>query len=93
MARKPQRLQPQLQPPLPSLLQRLWRNAWSDVWGFITVAAGILSTGFSYIGSIVSDPSVKDTLNELKLPAYVGLAIAVIGAVTVISAEHPAGDS
>ena len=70
----------------PSLLHRLWRNAWADVWGFITVVAGTAGTGISYIGTVVSDPSVKSTLEEMNLPAIVML---VIGVITVIAVEHP----
>ena len=49
--------------------------------------AGTAGTGISYVSTIVSDPSVKSTLEEMKLPAIVMLAIGVI---TVIAVEHPA---
>lgn len=86
----PKRLQPQLQP---SRLQRLWREAWSDVWGYFTIAVAGISSSFSYLGGIVNNSSVQAALDKISLPVWAGLIIAVIGAVTVISAEHPAGNS
>lgn len=74
-------------------LQRLWREAWSDVWGYTTVVIAGFGTSFSYLGNLLSDPSVKAALDKISLPVWAGLVIAVIGAVTVISAEHPAGNS
>lgn len=76
-----------------NLVQRLWHEAWSDIWGYITIGIGGICSCFSYLGSVVNDPNVQTTLSELKLPAIAGLIIAIIGAVTVISAEHPAGNT
>lgn len=71
-----------------SLTSRLWHNAWSDVWGILIAAGGIVSSSVSYMGHIVNNPSVQDSLSKLSLPVWVGLAIAVLGAITWVSAEH-----
>lgn len=79
--------------PQPSLLQRLWRNAWSDVWGYATILGSGLWTSLSYVSNLVDNQGVRDALNQIKLPAEFALVIALIGAVTVISAEHGTRDS
>lgn len=85
-----QKLLPQSQS---SRLERLWREAWTEAWGFFTIISGAFVTGFHYLGSVVTNSGVQSALEKISLPQWVGLLLAVIGAVTVISAEHPSRDS
>lgn len=81
MARKSQ------PPQLPSLLHRLWHNAWSDIWGIGTAAAGGIGASMHWVGTVVSDPHVQETVNSLNIPTL-GLILTLIGLITYISAEH-----
>jgi hypothetical protein len=74
--------------PQPSLLRKLWVEAWTETWGYLNIIVGLFITGLSSIAEVVTSPSVKDALSSVAMPAYVGLAIAVIGAVTIMSAQH-----
>lgn len=42
-----------------------------------------------YLGNIVNDPSVRSAIAALDAPVWIGLGVAVLGAVTLLSMSHP----
>lgn len=57
----------------------------------MAVAAAML--GLHEINHVINNSDVKSALEKLELPVYVVLGLAIIGAVTFLSADHENVDS
>ena len=66
----------------------LWHDSWSNLWGWIKVGVGAVALGVQQIGHLVSNSDVKNAIDNLHIDPRIALAIAILGAITIISAEH-----
>lgn len=69
-------------------LVKVWHKNWTKSWGYAKLAVGGVMAGGHYAGQLVGNPDVKAALDPLHLDPKVLLALALLGAVTVLSAEH-----
>lgn len=66
-----------------------WVKSWTRLWGSLKLLAGSLFAVGMYLGNIVNDPSVRSAIAALDAPVWIGLGVAVLGAVTLLSMSHP----
>ena len=64
------------------MFRKFWEEKWTHWWAAIQIA---FAAG---VQPVLNDPGVKDYIHQLNLPIWVGLALAVMGAVTFLSMEH-----
>lgn len=86
----PRRQQFLLQPlPQPKTLwDKIWHDAWTKSLGVAqAIGAGILAI-IPEIGRVVHDPNFQDALKSVELPGAVLLGLAILGAITYVSAEQ-----
>jgi len=95
-SRSKSRTRPQpLLPPQPQHLRplhELWVKPWTRAFGVAKVVLGGLVVSsqevFHYIGKMVTDPSVRVSLDSLQLPVWFGLTLTVLGFITLASMPH-----
>jgi len=49
---------------------------------------GSVLSSLHYLGTLVNDPGVHGYIEKLEPPVWVGLALAILGAMTLASMEH-----
>lgn len=73
-------------------LKSIWTKNWSAAWGWSKVAAGsavaVIPTVSHSLGSVLNDARVSSSIDQLHLDPKVGLGLAVLGVITLISVEH-----
>jgi hypothetical protein len=65
-----------------------WQEQWTALWGWSKITAGGILASLSLAGQVVADPYVRGAIDNLHLPAWVGLGIAAFGVVTLLSMAH-----
>jgi len=69
-------------------LSNAWHKSWAKHWGVAKLATGGLALGTHYIGQVVNNSDVKAAIDALHIDPKLMLGLAVLGAVTIVSAEH-----
>lgn len=75
-------------PNIKQWLKEIWTKSWTRAFGIAKITAGCTIAIGTYIGNIVNDPGVRDAFHQLNVPTWVGLGIAVLGAMTLLSMAH-----
>lgn len=68
-------------------LRQLWRDSWTKVWGWSKVIVGAGTAFVPVVANVTQDGNVRQQIEKLDLP-YIGLALALIGAITLVSMSH-----
>lgn len=72
--------------------KNVWVESWSKIWGRIQVATGIvilcLQTILPYVGDILNDPTLKNTIPDFLVSPSVAAGISIIGGITLIARRH-----
>lgn len=69
-------------------LKAAWSKSWTTVLGWIKIWFGITLAVGSYIGHMFNDPGVQTALSKLDIPAEIGMGIAILGAIVLLSEAH-----
>ena len=56
---------------------------------YAVIGSGIVYQSVYYLGGLVSDANVKAELDKLNFPAWVGLAFAILGFMTIAARLRP----
>lgn len=78
-----------------SILQKFedfWKKEWTAFWGWTKVTAGLIVAAVPVvsqgIGTILNEPKVQAAIDQLHLDPKIGLGLAALGAVTLVSMAH-----
>lgn len=65
-----------------------WHRNWSATWGWTKVAAGSVTALVPAVGHVLNDSRVNSYIDQLHLDPKVGLGLAALGVITLISVDH-----
>lgn len=68
--------------------KNVWHKSWTKALGVSKMLVGGALAAVPHLSSVASDPGVKEVLTKMELPLYVALGLAVLGAITWLSAER-----
>lgn len=73
-------------------IKDFWHTEWTAFWGWTKVTAGAVIAIFPpmlhYLGGILNDPKVQAALDQLHMDPKIGLGLAALGAITLLSMSH-----
>lgn len=71
-----------------SKLKVIWTHSWTSALGWAKVWLGLGMAAASYVGHISNDPGVQAAMSKISVSAEIGLGLAVLGALVLISESH-----
>lgn len=66
--------------------KNVWNESWARAWGYTKLLVALGGACLHYLGGIVNDGNVKAAVDALHLDPKILLGLAVLGAVTILSA-------
>lgn len=69
-------------------LKAIWTQSWTKLLAEVKIIGGLFLALGAYAGGVVNDPGVHTAIGNLNLPAEIGLGLAVLGALVLVSMPH-----
>jgi hypothetical protein len=73
---------------LRQLSKEVWEKSWTHFLGVSKIVTGSFIATWHLIGNLVTNPEVKGAIERLELPVYVGVGLAILGCLTLMSMQH-----
>lgn len=65
----------------------VWAKSWTSIWGWSKIVIGSIAALIPSIVNVTQDSNVRQEIEKLNLK-YLGLTLAILGAVTLMSMSH-----
>jgi hypothetical protein len=65
--------------------KKFWEDNWTKWWGYFKISIGGV---FIALQPALNSPDVKDYVHQMNLPLWVGLGLALLGTITIVSMDH-----
>jgi hypothetical protein len=69
-------------------LKDIWTKNWTSFWGWLKIATGSTVAVVPMVGHVLNEPRVQSSIDQLHLDPKIGLGLAALGVVTLLSVEH-----